>query len=126
MLTAYDSSDQQTVQIVKSSTVKSLLWSPQSSMKSEDKPNKENLELNRIKTSYGLGWLVACDKITNKLEYVYHTGGAVGATSCLLIVPDQKLVIAVLCNLQSAGEIVKFTLRISRVFSSKLQNFLDA
>jgi hypothetical protein len=51
----------------------------------------------------------------------YHTGGAVGASSCLLIVPNENqnenIVVAVLCNSQDLSEISKFTYEISKIFS---------
>ena len=62
------------------------------------------------------------DKEKN-IKYVYHTGGAVGATTCLLIVPNDSnkhdvngLVVSILCNSQDTREIVKFALNISEIF----------
>lgn len=93
-----------------STTLKSHVWSPQSQPPKDESP-------------YGLGWHLKLDK-EKKLKYVYHTGGAVGATTCLLIVPnDEKndcdvngLVVSVLCNSQDTRDIVKFSLRIAEIF----------
>ena len=77
-----------------------------------------------------MGWFLVHDE-KDALRYVYHTGGAVGAISCLLIVPNKAggseqlskkhhpdgLVVAVLCNSDTAAEIVKLSLGISKIFS---------
>lgn len=97
-----------------SSTMKSYLWSPQSQPPKDDLP-------------YGLGWHLKLDKENNsKVKYVYHTGGAVGSTTCLLIIPTDSngnetsgLVVSILCNLQDIREIVKLSLRISDIFMDK-------
>ncbi|CAF0994328.1 unnamed protein product [Brachionus calyciflorus] len=111
---------------IKQSTIMSEMWTTQS------KPNKngnDNLlsEPNEI-TTYGLGWCLVMDERKN-LKYVYHTGGAVGASSCLMIVPESSdtfkspkgTVVAVLCNSQNVSEIAKFTLSIARIFSDNNQ-----
>lgn len=84
-------------------------------------PNKE--------TYYGLGWYLMFNKFNKQLEYVYHTGGAVGCISCLLIAPsneckedidDKKpkgLVVSVLCNSDCASEISNLTMQIAKIFS---------
>lgn len=93
------------------STIKSQVWSAQSQPPKDDCP-------------YGLGWHLKLDT-NNKLKYVYHTGGAVGSTTCLLIIPTDTndevngLVVSILCNLQDIREIVKFSLRISDIFIDK-------
>ena len=94
---------------LKSSTLKSYVWSAQSHPPRDDSP-------------YGLGWHLKFDKEKN-IKYVYHTGGAVGATTCLLIVPNDSnkhdvngLVVSILCNSQDTREIVKFALNISEIF----------
>lgn len=83
--------------------------------------------------TYGLGWNLCFDKKKQLLRYVYHTGGAVGATSCLLIVPPSPdapketpggIVVAVLCNAQDVGEIVKFCYDASRIYDDNINDLL--
>lgn len=103
--------------LLKSSTIKTLLWMPQSDIPKKDKI-LEAVDISRSQFYYGMGWVVALNNNTNRLESVHHTGGAVGASSCLFIVPDEGVVVAVLCNSQSLGEIAKFTQSVAKVFHS--------
>merc|ERR1712013_914187 len=66
---------------------------------------------------YGLGWAVRSKKkvagfAQDDFFYVSHTGGAIGASSVLLVVPKpvkqesmlpQGVVVAILCNMQGVG-----------------------
>jgi serine beta-lactamase-like protein LACTB len=83
--------------------------------------------------TYGLGWNLCYDK-HKELKYVYHTGGAVGATSCLLIVPPKSdapkdtpsgIVVAVLCNAQDVEEIVKFSYNVARIYDDEANEFFN-
>jgi hypothetical protein len=113
--------------MIKSSTIKSLLWSPQSTIPLENKRGEKNYFATDLDStvSYGMGWFIVQRKNDSSLKYAYHTGGACGATSCLLIKPCEisstenngGVVVAVLCNSQDAVEISKFTLKLASVFS---------
>ncbi len=48
-------------------------------------------------TGYGIGWMVGKDKRGRKI--VGHSGGSVGGTSYLLLIPEAKIAVAVLVNL---------------------------
>ena len=121
----YQSNDNEN-NFLKSDTIKNLQWTHQSTPERPKGQEREFLcELNET-VVYGLGWNVCFDK-DHKIKYAYHTGGAVGAVSCLMIIPDQNavagdekipkgLVIAVLVNSQSVSEIVKFTLKVAEFF----------
>ncbi|UJR26191.1 hypothetical protein I4U23_007534 [Adineta vaga] len=78
---------------------------------------------------YGLGWMISKERISSVNEntipfHVYHTGGAVGATSVLLIIPCTKkcsnprcgICVVILANLQSAGSIYQTALDIALLF----------
>ena len=52
---------------------------------------------NGYKTGYGIGFSV--EKSKNGTPKYYHTGGGIGASSILLIYPEEELVITVLTNL---------------------------
>lgn len=43
-----------------------------------------------------------------------HTGGAVGASSVLLIEPERELVIALITNLQNAGGIYRIAMDVAK------------
>ena len=87
---------------------------------------------NRKALSYGLGWMIgheqrsSIEQLTIP-EHVFHTGGAVGATSILLIIPcAQKCAdprcgtcVAVLTNLHSAEEIYSTALDIAMLFRER-------
>lgn len=114
--------------MIKSSTIKSLLWSPQSTIPLENKRGEKNYFATDLDStvSYGMGWFIVQRKNDSSLKYVYHTGGACGATSCLLIKPyenspneniDGGVVVAVLCNSQDVAEISKLTFKLASVFS---------
>lgn len=80
-------------------------------------------------TSYGLGWMITKEQLSSVNEsiipaHIYHTGGAVGATSILLIIPCSKncsnprcgVCISILTNLQSAKDIYQTALDIALLF----------
>jgi serine beta-lactamase-like protein LACTB len=117
---------------LKSETVKNLLWTAQSKPENVKSKDREFLCEPSDTVSYGLGWFVCFDK-ENTLKYAYHTGGAMGATSCIMIIPDRNevdssllsnkraeprsgTVVVVLCNSHDASEIVKFTHRVAEFF----------
>ena len=64
-----------------------LLWTPQKNSAGED-------------ITYGIGWFTRTDA---GHKVVWHTGGAVGGSTMLLILPAEKIVVAVLTNLQNAN-----------------------
>jgi CubicO group peptidase (beta-lactamase class C family) len=49
------------------------------------------------KKDYGLGWVIRRE---NGHLMVSHSGGAVGASSQLVVFPEQKVVVVILTNLQ--------------------------
>jgi serine beta-lactamase-like protein LACTB, mitochondrial len=115
ILQCYMNNKKEQSNFLKSSTIKSYLWSPQTSIEDTDKDKTLSPELEE-ETMYGLGWFL-CLNSKKQLKYVYHTGGAVGATSCLMIVPSNGVVISVLSNLEDCKGISKFTRKISKIFS---------
>jgi serine beta-lactamase-like protein LACTB len=104
--------DEVGIRFLKSSTMKNV-WSPQ--VKRDSNEEMAFLSAKGMQIWYGLGWNLAMDQ-QGQLNYVYHTGGAVGASSCLFMDPRTGIVVAVLCNLQGAKEIVNFCYRLSQVF----------
>ncbi|CAF4564731.1 unnamed protein product, partial [Rotaria socialis] len=102
-------------QLLKSETIREL-WSP-------------IVATNRNNTSYGLGWMIAKEQPSSINQcsipsHIYHTGGAVGATSIILIIPCSNncsnprcgICISILTNLQSAREIYQTALDIALLF----------
>ncbi|CAF0878421.1 unnamed protein product [Adineta ricciae] len=84
---------------------------------------------NDKNTFYGLGWMISKERTSAVHEdaipfHVYHTGGAVGATSVLLIIPCTKkcsnprcgICVVILANLQSARGIYQTALDIALLF----------
>ncbi|HWZ97591.1 MAG TPA: serine hydrolase domain-containing protein [Candidatus Dormibacteraeota bacterium] len=57
-------------------------------------------------TGYGMGFSVGKSKSGQKIYQ--HSGGSVGGTSQLIIYPDQRVVIAMICNYSTNGESWKF------------------
>lgn len=47
-------------------------------------------------TGYGVGWSILKDAQGHRI--LMHTGGSIGGTSVLLIHPDSKIVVAMICN----------------------------
>ena len=87
---------------------------------------------NRKNISYGLGWMVAAEQPSSIEElsipsHVFHTGGAVGATSVLLVIPCAKkcsnprcgICVVILTNLHSAGEIYQTALDVALLFRKR-------
>jgi serine beta-lactamase-like protein LACTB len=119
---------------LKASTMRSQVWSTQS--KPERSADREVFFEHDYDVTYGLGWNLCFDR-NRDLKYVYHTGGAVGATSCLLIAPNNKsnynektdthtpngVCVAVLCNSQDVGDIVKFSYLISKIFADESNEY---
>lgn len=48
--------------------------------------------------SYGLGW--GLFRHRSGYRYIAHTGGAIGGTSVLILVPEFQLTVVILCNVQ--------------------------
>lgn len=102
-----------------SKTVKAL-WTPVVSTKEK---------------TYGMGWFVLpevkeCQFCESKIV-VYHTGGAIGAASVLLILPESSkqtnnnptslpkgIVVAILTNMQSV-QLTKTALKIAQIFDKE-------
>jgi len=108
-------SSQTNNQLLKSETIREM-WSPV-------------VSTNRKNTFYGLGWMIANEQTSSVDQltipkHIYHTGGAVGATSVLLIIPCTKncsnprcgICISILTNLERAGEIYQTALDIALLF----------
>ncbi|KPP62142.1 serine beta-lactamase-like protein LACTB, mitochondrial-like [Scleropages formosus] len=100
-----------------------MLWTP-----------VENTQVSWNKDGqYGMGWLVVekqhkYGQCMNRRHYVSHTGGAVGASSVLLVLPrdpleswdemgplPQGVVVAIITNMQSVG-LEKTALKIAQEF----------
>lgn len=100
-------------QILKPAT-KEVLWQKQTLNNGEE-------------IAYGIGWVNAEEMVAGKKErIVYHTGGAVGASSILMLVPSHDLVLVCMVNLEkvslysTALEIVTHLLFSSKASSSLL------
>jgi serine beta-lactamase-like protein LACTB len=106
---------QSTKQLLKTETIREI-WSP-------------IVDTNKKNTSYGLGWMIVKEQPSSVDEFsipshIYHTGGAVGATSILLIIPCSNncsnprcgICVAILTNLQRASEIYQTALDIALLF----------
>lgn len=63
----------------------------------------------------GLGWVVVRNESARAAftaeprfsTIISHSGGAVGASSLLLIEPDREIVLSLLVNVQAAGELYR-------------------
>ncbi len=66
-----------------------LLWTSQETREGE-------------RTGYGIGWREA---FVEGRRVVWHTGGAVGGTTVLTIYPEEGVVVAVLANIDGAGQV---------------------
>jgi len=55
------------------------------------------------RTNYGIGWREVMEE---GRRIIYHTGGAVGGTTVLLIYPEEAVVVAILTNIQDASQTV--------------------
>jgi serine beta-lactamase-like protein LACTB len=86
-------------------------------------------DTNNKNISYGLGWMIAKEQPSSVKEFsipshIYHTGGAVGATSILLIIPCSNncsnprcgICVVILTNLQCVNEIYQTALDIALRF----------
>jgi serine beta-lactamase-like protein LACTB len=102
-------------QILKAETIREL-WTPVTAT-------------NKKGTFYGLGWQIATEKPSSVNEstipaHIYHTGGAVGATSVLLLIPCSNncsnprcgICIVILTNFENASEIYQTALDIALIF----------
>lgn len=89
-----------------------------------------------VAPTYGMGWCVTpakqeCQFCENNDFCVYHTGGAIGASSILFILPKnitkeeylkpeplpKGIVVAVICNMQSVG-LSQTALKIAKEFEN--------
>jgi len=52
---------------------------------------------------------------------VYHTGGAVGGSSILLMLPNEEIVVAIILNIQKVSGIVNTALHIAKTFEAQKQ-----
>ncbi|MGW8265724.1 MAG: serine hydrolase domain-containing protein [Longimicrobiales bacterium] len=53
------------------------------------------------RTGYGIGWRESHE---DGRRVIYHTGGAVGGTTVLVIYPEEGVVVAILTNIQGASQ----------------------
>lgn len=67
------------------------------------------------KYNYGIGWDVIRDS-NNQIIEISHSGGAVGGCSHLLIIPKEKLVVALLMNLQGGNPYI--TRQVAKFFQA--------
>eukprot|EP01135_Chromosphaera_perkinsii_P004896 Nk52_evm1s304 gene=Nk52_evmTU1s304 len=97
-------------QILKPAT-KELLFTPQ--RLTNGKPLK-----------YGLGWSVLDSKNEKdgslSPKVVFHSGAGKGASSLLLLVPESKIVIAMVCNLEDE-KLLREGLKISKLIKSTME-----
>lgn len=111
----FNHSSSTTNQLLKAETIRDL-WSPIAAT-------------NREGIFYGLGWMIGKEQTSSVSEstipqHIFHTGGAVGATSVLLIIPCSKtcsnprcgICVVILTNLENAGEIYRTALDIALMF----------
>ena len=64
-------------------------------------PNKTS---NNEIFGYGLGWALFPDEKWYGQREAFHTGGTPGVSGILYLMPDVKLAIAILMNLEGVGE----------------------
>jgi len=105
-----------TQEILKRETVEDILW----------KPNSYNVDGSIVTSEgYGIGWKQV-DKIRavgtqgERLvsdKTVEHSGGAVGGTSYLMILPEKKLVVGIIVNLECGQGIRTLVENLAVVFS---------
>jgi len=57
-------------------------------------------------TGYGIGWFVGKSKSGQRIYQ--HSGGSVGGASQLILYPDERLVVAMICNYSTEGNSWKF------------------
>ena len=77
--------------------------------------------------NYGMGWFVlrkeavACAACAPPpfATLAYHSGAAVGASSAILVLPHEELVVAAFCNLQDVS-LADLTFEVAQRFASKL------
>lgn len=62
-------------------------------------------------SNYGLGWQIHVDE--KDRTWIAHGGGATGGSSYLLRYPDGKLAVALICNVQGAGDMRRLALDIA-------------
>jgi CubicO group peptidase (beta-lactamase class C family) len=79
-----------------------LLWTPQREAATGES------------TNYGIGWRSA---ELGGYRMVWHTGGAMGGTTILLLLPDQGVSVSILTNLEDAGQL-ETARRIARIFAA--------
>ncbi len=65
-----------------------LLWTSQHTLDGE-------------RTDYGIGWR---ENLEDGRRVISHTGGAVGGTTVLVIYPEERVVVAILTNMQGASQ----------------------
>lgn len=65
-------------------------------------------------TGYGIGWSVGRDSTGRRT--IGHSGGAVGGNTYLLLLPDQRVVVALLANISNAGTNARVAGRIADGF----------
>lgn len=61
-------------------------------------------------TNYGLGWQIYKDDQGRR--WINHGGGATGGSTYLLRQPESKLAVAIMCNVQNAGDRLELALKI--------------
>ncbi len=127
LLSCYQTNEK--TNFLKQSTVRDQLWSKQNefSCKTKYLAHADTLPIIQQNESfhYALGWIVCMDN-DQKIKHVYHTGGALGCVSVLMIKPIQNdristhpsgIAVAIFCNSGDASDIGKLALNITEIFS---------
>ncbi|KAN0042868.1 hypothetical protein ACTA71_010499 [Dictyostelium dimigraforme] len=69
--------------------------------------------------NYCTGWVKQTSK--NNTDIIYHTGNAVGGSTILVMIPDEKIVVSVLANQEKTNLINEFGFNLARI-TSKYNN----
>ncbi|KAN0033847.1 hypothetical protein ACTFIV_000323 [Dictyostelium citrinum] len=81
------------------------------------KPNPPLTGKNTM--NYCTGWVKQSTK--NNTDIIYHTGNAVGGSTILVMIPDEKIVVSVLANQEKTNLINEFGFNLARI-TSKYNN----
>ncbi|KAJ6225774.1 hypothetical protein RDWZM_004319 [Blomia tropicalis] len=77
---------------------------------------------------YGIGWVSIRNESAKKAfaaeprfsTLFYHSGGAVGASSLLIIEPEKEIVVAFITNMLSAKEMYRIVYDVTEIFSKQI------
>lgn len=81
----------------------------------------------------GMGWCLLRDCTANCASclvppfknIIFHTGHSIGGCSCLIILPEEEIVVAVIVNVEKPSLTFPLTMKVGQIFASHINSAMS-